>query len=82
MDTIENQMKELEAARKVAEDFAKQRQRQEGELDGLKKHLKELQDNCQTKYGCKIEDLSKIIDENSAKVANSLKESKTILKMN
>ena len=76
---MEDQLQRLNQARKVTENFSKEKSRMAGELDSQRKRLSEEEEKCQTEFNCKIDELPSIIEQLQVESETALSNAEIIL---
>jgi uncharacterized coiled-coil DUF342 family protein len=79
MSDIDDKVKRLGEARKKAEEEGQKRSRLIGELDGYKKQLKDIKDECKEKFDCEISELPGLITDLEGMVEKNVSEAELIL---
>ena len=82
MSDIEDKIKRLETAKKKAEEEAQKRSRLTGELDGIKKQLKDVKTECNEKFDCEVKELPGMIKELDELAEKNVLEAETLLGIN
>jgi DNA repair ATPase RecN len=60
---VDDKIERLEKVRAAIDDAAQRKTRLEGQMDGHKKRLSELEEKCRKDYGCEVEDLPDLIEK-------------------
>jgi len=82
MSDIEDKIKRLKAAKKKAEEEGQKRSRLTGELDAIKKQLKDIKAECNEKFGCEVKELPGMIKELDELAEKNVLEAETLLGIN
>ena len=79
MPEPDEKMQRLQAARKMAEEVSRRRQRIAGELDGHMKRSAELEKKCRDDYGCEVGELPHLRIQLEQEAEKSIAEAERLL---
>ncbi len=79
MSNVDEMAKRLGDARKVVDEDSQKKSRLTGELDGYKKQMKVLKEECKEKFDCEVKELPGLSEELKERAEGKLSEAEGVL---